>query len=70
MHLGQRWEEVGASDVSLITGSPQDPLLTEQAQAQERTALPLLYVPSRWLISLEQWRGDNIHPPPDFFEHL
>ena len=56
MHFGQRWEEGGVSDVSLIIGSPQDPLLTEQAQASERTALPLISVQSRRLISLEKRR--------------
>ena len=29
MHFGQRWEEVGASGVSMPLGSSQDPLLTE-----------------------------------------
>src|SRR6266568_1708101 len=33
-------------------------------------SLPLLRAPSRRLISLEQWRGDHLHPPLDFFEHL
>jgi len=31
MHFGQRWEEVGASDVRMLPGSPQNRLLTEQA---------------------------------------
>src|SRR6266581_2665077 len=33
-------------------------------------SLPLLRAPSRRLISLEQWRGDHLHPPLDFCEHL
>jgi hypothetical protein len=41
MHCGQRWEEGGASDVSLIPGSPQDLLLTEQALGvREASASP------------------------------
>jgi hypothetical protein len=41
MHFGQRWEEGGASDVSLIPGSPQDLLLTEQALGvREASASP------------------------------
>jgi hypothetical protein len=49
MHFGQRWEEGGASDVSLIPGSPQDLLLTEQAvgvreaSTAGRKKEPLLY---------------------------
>src|SRR5438094_743018 len=31
LHFGQRWEEVGASDVRMLPGSPQNRLLTEQA---------------------------------------
>src|SRR5262245_66075238 len=55
--------------ISLIRGSPQDRLLTVQAEASERLSLPLICAPARRLISLEQWRGDNIHPPLDFCEH-
>src|SRR5437660_10489981 len=31
---------------------------------------PLIRMPSRRIISLEQRRCDNIYPPLDFFEHL
>src|SRR5918912_574921 len=38
--------------------------------ASARTPLLLLCVPSRRLLSLEQGRGNNIHPPLSFFEYL
>src|SRR5262245_18517209 len=47
MHCGQRREEGGASDVSLLLGSPQDRPLTAQAEASQRLSLPLIDAPSR-----------------------
>ena len=54
----------------MLPGSPQDRLLTEQAEASERRSLPLSMRHPGGSSLLEQWRGDYLHPALAFFEHL
>src|SRR5438105_12247956 len=50
----------------MTSGNTHWAVLSEETKAD----LPLIHLQSRRILSLEQRRGDNLHPPLDVFEHL